>query len=220
MPARTRAVTRACHASSKRRTRSGRSRRRLLSHSPSRLSHSPSHLSHSPSPERQDEFVVVPLPVDITKENIQDLSQDQLRQLLLQVSGPRPEQQPTPNQVPMQQMSPPLPPGGQQGLFPANQSELIRDRPATQAANTFLDQVGVQQNLARRVTVASYQPPRQHYPSPTTSLPTQNQQPQQQQLQQALIQLLQGVQANSPRPRRKAIQLSDFLLAASTDKEE
>lgn len=120
----------------------------------------------------------------------------QLRQMLRQLSPAVP--------IPPQ-LTPTVAP-----VFPASQTDLVRNSQATAAANTFLQQAGIQ-NLPHRVSDApSVFPTRAHYPTPASTLPLQ-----QPILAQQLLQLFQNQPQLSSTLR--AIQLADFIPASSVE---
>ena len=110
-------------------------------------------------------------------------------------------------------------------FLPATQAELVRDSGSTHAANQFLQRAGVQavqqvqgthtqQNLAHRVTAPVYAD-RVQYPSPSNPLP-----PLQAPGAPPAV-LMDWLYSHSTQPvaRRKAIQLTDFIVDNNTDAE-
>ena len=151
----------------------------------------------------------------ISPEQLQQMSEVQLRQLLAQISAHLPPTNP-PTQ-PSTGLSPQPPsnlsPQWSRPHLPASQSELVRDTQATAAANSFLQSSGISQNLPSRASdIVSTRP---QYPAPVFALQPQVVSPQQQ-----ILALLQNTARQSTFRRDKAIQLSDYISPTATFEED
>ena len=165
---------------------------------------------------------------EVTPENLNSMDANQLRRLVLQLSehfnplptphqslsqGSQVQHQDSQFQHPVPQLQHYAP-----ATFPLDQSQLRRDRNATASANTFLQDVGIQ-NLSNRVPDSVY-PARQQYPSPAPTLrPQAALLPAASSPQQQLWDLLTSSVRHSSTERR-AIQLTDFIPASMSGDEE
>ena len=156
-----------------------------------------------PASHRQDPLPSrVPLPPQVALRR-----EDQSPSLVpsLRREDPLPSRVPLPPHVPLR-TRPVVSP------LPQSQAHLVRDSAATSAADAYLHQAGIQQNLGGRVSESLY-PPRSQYPAPTPyalAPLTSN---------QNLLSLLQSTAQYVP-VQRKAIQLTDFLPPIVTTEED